>query len=82
MPPVLARGRAEALRSKETGNNAYLSSEPERELDDLLKTGPMAFGWEDQRWTLARVGALIEEPFTVRYEISVVWRLLDRLGWS
>nr|WP_237330014.1 winged helix-turn-helix domain-containing protein [Streptomyces sp. BA2] len=42
----------------------------------------MAFGWEDQRWTLARVGALIEEPFTVRYEISVVWRLLDRLGWS
>ncbi|WP_274919518.1 helix-turn-helix domain-containing protein [Streptomyces sp. WZ-12] len=37
---------------------------------------------EDQRWTLARIGRLIEERFHVTYEISGVWRLLDRLGWS
>lgn len=35
-------GGAEALRSKETGNNAYLSDEQEQELDGLLKAGPMA----------------------------------------
>ncbi|MFE4823471.1 winged helix-turn-helix domain-containing protein [Streptomyces sp. NPDC056704] len=75
-------GGVEALRSKGTGNNGYLSDEQKQELDDLLKAGPTAFGWEDQRWTLARVRVLIEERFTVRYEISGVWYLLDRMGWS
>ncbi|MEU0664326.1 helix-turn-helix domain-containing protein [Streptomyces lavendulocolor] len=42
----------------------------------------MEHGWDDQRWTLARIGRLIEERFGVTYEISGVWRLLDRLGWS
>ncbi|WP_406378513.1 winged helix-turn-helix domain-containing protein [Streptomyces sp. NBC_01618] len=75
-------GGLEVLRSKGTGNHAYLSDDQEQELDGLLKAGPTAFGWEDQRWTLARVGVLIEERFEVRYEISGVWRLLDRMGWS
>lgn len=74
-------GGVEALRSKGTGNNAYLSDEQKQELYGLLKAGPTAFGWKDQRWTLARVGALIEERFKVRYEISGVWYLLDRMGW-
>jgi transposase len=75
-------GGVEALRSKGAGNNAYLSDAQERELQDLLRSGPTAYGWENQRWTLARVGVLIEERFQVSYEISGVWRLLDRLGWS
>jgi transposase len=77
-----AEGGREALLSKGPGGNSYLSAEQERELDDLLRAGPTAYGWEDQRWTLARVGVLIEERFKVTYEISGVWRLLDRLGWS
>src|SRR5919205_93849 len=52
------------------------------ELEVLLRAGPMEHGWEDQRWTLARIGRLIEERFHVTYEVSGVWRLLDRLGWS
>jgi transposase len=77
-----AEGGREALLSKGPGGNSYLSAEQERELDGLLRAGPTAYGWEDQRWTLARVGVLIEERFKVTYEISGVWRLLDRLGWS
>ncbi|MER6076563.1 winged helix-turn-helix domain-containing protein, partial [Streptomyces sp. NPDC001817] len=73
-------GGVEALRSKGTGNNAYLSDEQEQELEGLLKAGATAFGWDDQRWTLARIGALVEERFGVQYEILGVWRLLDRLG--
>ncbi|MFD7001013.1 winged helix-turn-helix domain-containing protein [Streptomyces mirabilis] len=75
-------GGVEALRSKGRGNNSYLSDEQKEELDGLLKAGPTAFGWEDQRWTLALVRALIEERFKVRYEVSGVWYLLDRMGWS
>jgi transposase len=77
-----AEGGREALLSKGLGGNSYLSAEQERELDDLLRAGPTAYGWEDQRWTLARVGVLIEEWLKATYEISGVWRLLDRLGWS
>ncbi|MFG2639350.1 winged helix-turn-helix domain-containing protein [Streptomyces sp. NPDC048362] len=77
-----AEGGRQALRSRGPGGNSYLSVEQERELEGLLRAGPTAYGWEDQRWTLARVGVLIEERFEVRYAVSGVWRLLDRLGWS
>jgi transposase len=77
-----AEGGREALLSKGPGGSSYLSAEQERELDNLLRAGPTTYGWEDQRWTLARVGVLIEERFKVTYEISGVWRLLDRMGWS
>jgi transposase len=75
-------GGREALLSMGMGGRSYLTAEQERELDALLRAGPTAYGWEDQRWTLARIGALIEERFQVTYGISGVWRLLDRLGWS
>ncbi|WP_405594589.1 winged helix-turn-helix domain-containing protein [Streptomyces sp. NBC_01092] len=77
-----AESGREALLSKGPGGNSYLTAGQERELDDLLRAGPTAYGWEGQRWTLARVGVLIEERFSVVYEISGVWCLLDRLGWS
>jgi transposase len=70
-----AEGGREALLSQGPGGNSYLSAEQERELDDLLRAGPTAYGCEDQRWTPARVGVLIEGRFTVTYEISGVWRL-------
>ncbi len=77
-----AEGGREALLSKGPGGSSYLSAEQEQELEDLLRAGPMEHGWDDQRWTLARIGRLIEERFGVTYEVSGVWRLLDRLGWS
>ncbi|MGW8355502.1 winged helix-turn-helix domain-containing protein [Streptomyces wedmorensis] len=72
----------DALLSKGPGGSSYLSAEQEAELEVLLRAGPVEHGWEDQRWTLARIGRLIEERFGVTYEVSGVWRLLDRLGWS
>jgi transposase len=75
-------GGRDALLSRGMGGRSYLSAEQVAELDGLLKQGPTAHGWDDQRWTLARVGRLVEERFGVVYEISGIWRLLDRLGWS
>jgi transposase len=75
-------GGSDALLSTGPGGSSYLSAEQEAELEVLLRAGPMEHGWEDQRWTLARIGRLIEERFGVTYEVSGVWRLLDRLGWS
>jgi putative transposase len=48
-----------------------------------LDRGPAAHGWdEDQRWTLARVAALIGRLFHVRYTLRGVSYLLHRMGYS
>ncbi|MGD0607850.1 MAG: winged helix-turn-helix domain-containing protein [Streptosporangiaceae bacterium] len=44
--------------------------------------GPAVAGWEDQRWTLARVRDLIMRKFGVQYTIPGTWYLLRRRGWS
>ncbi len=52
------------------------------ELEKELALGPAEHGWEDQRWTLARVRALIAWKFGIDCSSAAVWRLLHRHGWS
>ena len=48
-----------------------------------LDAGPAVYGWdEDQRWTLARAGALIARLFHVRYTLRGTSLLLHRMGFS
>ncbi|MFI8308301.1 winged helix-turn-helix domain-containing protein [Streptomyces sp. NPDC085927] len=51
-------------------------------LERKLKRGPLAHGRPDQRWTLARIRALIGRLFHVSYTIEGTWLLLRRHGWS
>ncbi|MEU2914793.1 winged helix-turn-helix domain-containing protein [Streptomyces massasporeus] len=51
-------------------------------LERELERGPLAHGWEDQRWTLARVKTLIGRLFHISYTVEGTWRLLKRHGWS
>jgi transposase len=51
-------------------------------LDAALQAGPLAAGWEDQRWTLARVRDLVARKFKVQYTIPGIWYLLHRRGWT
>jgi transposase len=45
--------------------------------------GPAVWGWsEDQRWTLARVTALIGRLFHVRYTLRGTSYLLRRIGFT
>jgi transposase len=60
----------------------YPSAEQEAELVVQARRGAQEFGWEDQRWTRARVARVIEERYGVRFTVPGVWYLLDRLGWS
>src|SRR5262245_46996687 len=38
-------------------------------LDLALEAGPLAAGWEDQRWTLARVRDLVAGKFNMQYTV-------------
>ena len=51
-------------------------------LDTVLNAGPLAAGWEDQRWTLARIRDLVAAKFRVQYTIPGIWYLLRRRGWT
>nr|WP_060887335.1 winged helix-turn-helix domain-containing protein [Streptomyces caniscabiei] len=51
-------------------------------LERELERGPLAHGWADQRWTLARIKTLIGRLFHVSYTVEGTWRLLKRHGWS
>ena len=75
-------GGAPGLASKGQAARCRLSRDQLADLDRLLDGGPAASGWEDQRWTLARIRDLIAAKFRVRYTIPGTWSLLSRRGWS
>jgi transposase len=52
------------------------------ELDRVLGTGPLAAGWEDQRWALTRVRDLIAREFREQDTFPGVWYLLRWRGRS
>jgi putative transposase len=77
-------GGEAALASKGAGGNPCKLDEGQlAQLRAALEAGPAACGWEqDQRWTLARVAALIERLSGVSYTLRGVSYLLHRLGFS
>jgi transposase len=52
------------------------------QLERALEQGAAAAGYRDQRWTLARVSALITAMFRYRLSLQTVSVLLHRMGWS
>ena len=77
-----AGGRA-ALASRGPGGTVCKLTDAQ--LDRLaaeLDRGPGVHGWADQRWTLARVAALIRRLFGVSYTLRGVSYLLHRIGWT
>jgi transposase len=78
-----AGGQA-ALASKGAGGAiCRLNTTQVERLAAALEGGPAVWGWdEDQRWTLARVTALIARLFHVRYTLRGTSYLLHRLGYT
>jgi transposase len=76
-------GGQQALRARPApGRPPSLSDAQKRWLPDCLWRGPQAYGFRGQVWTCARVAAVIEFEFGVRYHKGHVSRLLKELGWT
>jgi transposase len=73
---------AAGVASKGSPGRPKLSDAQVARLERELERGPLAHGWEDQRWTLARVKTLIGRLFHVSYTVEGTWVLLRRHGWS
>ncbi|WP_405655602.1 winged helix-turn-helix domain-containing protein [Streptomyces sp. NBC_01386] len=70
------------VASKGSPGRPRLSDVQMAGLERELACGPLAHGWADQQWTLARVKTLIGRLFHVSYTVEGTWRLLKRHGWS
>jgi len=84
-PVAAGAGRwgEQALASKGAGGaRCKLSPAQLRELEAVLDAGPAAWGWQDQCWTLARIGELTRDRFGVAYTLAGLDVLLHRIGWS
>jgi transposase len=77
-------GGSPALVSKgASGPDPKLSDEQLARLTARLELGLAAAGYgEDQRWTLARIAALIATMFHLRVGITTVWQAMRRLGYT
>jgi transposase len=75
-------GGAAGLASRGQAAQCRLDEAQLAELERVLEAGPLAAGFGDQRWTLARVRDLIAGRSGVHYTLPGVWYLLRRLGWT
>jgi transposase len=79
----LRSGGLRRLRArKSTGRPSKLTRQQQRMLLRKLKRGARAAGFPTERWTLWRIGRLIEREFGVAYHSNYLNRLLDKLNWS
>jgi transposase len=76
-------GGTDALRGAGRAGRAPRLTPAELDaVDQALRKGAQAFGYETDLWTLARVTTVIERLTGVAYHPGHVWKLLRRLGWS
>src|SRR5580704_6812254 len=62
-------GGPAGLASRGQAARCRLDEQQLAALDLALAAGPLAAGWEDQRWTLARVRDLVAAKFKVQYTV-------------
>jgi len=78
---ALQQNGVEALRKRRaTGRPSRLSREQLQLIPDLFAPGAIVHGFPNNRWTTARLAAVIETRFGVHYDPDHVGRLMQKLG--
>lgn len=74
----------ESLKTLPSGGRPRrLNDQQLAELEELLKKGAIAHGWENNLWTTRRIREVIKRQFNIKFCRSHVWHILhDYLHWS
>ena len=76
------QGGLEALASRgPTGQAPRLSDPQLAAIDQALRQGAGAHGFDTDHWTLERITTVIEQRTGHRYHPGHTWKLLRRMGW-
>src|SRR2546428_9628483 len=70
------------LEGYRSGRPSELSEKQQRQLGDILDSGPVAYGLDSGVWTSPMIAWVIEEEFGVQYHPGHVRKLLHGLGYS
>jgi transposase len=75
-------GGPDALASRgPTGPDPRLSDAQLHAVDQALRQGARANGFDTDHWTLARITSVIQQLTGIAYHPGHVWKLLRRMGW-
>ena len=76
------QGGLPALASRgPTGYAPRLSEQQLHLIDQALRQGARAHGFDSDHWTLDRITTVIERLTGTRYHPGHTWKLLRRMGW-
>ena len=75
-------GRAALRAMPPRGRPARLDEQQLQALGRALLDKPTDHGFGTERWTLKRVGVLIERLYGVKFGQTQIWRILGALGFS
>jgi len=70
------------LEGYRSGRPSSLTSEQRVQLEDILGSGPVAYGLDTGIWTSPMLAWVIEEEFGIAYHPGHVRKLLHQLGFS
>src|SRR6202795_3897785 len=70
------------LEGHRSGRPLVLTSAQRKKLDDILDSGPVAYGLDTGIWTSPMIAWVIEEEFEVQYHPGHVRKLLHGWGFS
>jgi len=77
-----AHGPDGLKKAGRAGRKPRLAAEQLEQIEQALREGPQALGYDTPLWTATRVADLIERRTGVRYHPDHIYRLLQQLGWS
>lgn len=70
------------LEGYRPGRPAALTRANQQVLQDIIDSGPVAYGYLSGVWTSPMIAQVIQEQFDVAYHPGYVCRLLHKLGFS
>jgi transposase len=70
------------LEGHRSGRPTGLAPSERQQLQDILDSGPVAYGLETGIWTSPMISRVIAEEFAVHYHPGHVRRLLRQIGYS
>src|SRR5262245_4840665 len=79
---IVEQGREGLKQAGRAGRKSRVSEEELKQLEDKLKRGAEAAGYETNLWTLERVSEMTEQDLEERYDPGHVGWALKKRGWS
>lgn len=70
------------LEGHRSGRPGQLTESQRRSLEDIIESGPVAYGFDCGVWTSPRIARVIREEWGIDYHPGHVRRLLHQFGFS